>query len=216
MIIYILCSLPIINGNLSAQSSIVKDFRLIPNPITVNDTIKFIIEYNYVPGTTEPWTTDTLINDTVFIVSHINSVIGSSFKQYDYKDTITIGKLSEGNYVLSHRLWDWGKIYFLGTDTIFSFTVLSSTNKTEIIHDMALVSMYPNPNSGIIHLDFNENFLGVCYTFEIISSEGIIIEQRHLIAKFSDSINLNSIESGVYLIRITAEGIVQITWMILM
>jgi hypothetical protein len=191
------------NFNLYGQVNVVKDFKLIPNPVTYNDSIKLIVEYDYVPGTMQPYSTDTTRNDTIFIVSYINSSIGFPGQLDNYKDTIAIGKLAAGNYLLSHKLFDLGKVYYVG-DTILSFTVSNTTGLQEIVNNNMIVNIFPNPGGGNVHLRFNDYLLGNDFDIEIYSADGKLILHRRLIANnYNEILNLNFLENGIYFFKIS-------------
>jgi Secretion system C-terminal sorting domain len=147
-----LALLIMISGSIYSQKSIIDSFQLSPRNPLINDNIIFLVYYNSVPGITKPVAEVQQLNDTILIVSNINSTSGCCLK--NHIDTIEIGYLNAGQYVLIHRLNDWGKVGYLGTDTTFTFVIDYVSLLANDYSENFVV--YPNPTNGKINILMNQ------------------------------------------------------------
>jgi hypothetical protein len=182
-ILLVLFRLPLVG-----QTSIIDSFRLSPNQPLIIDDIRFLVYYNDVPGSMEPEASIQFKNDSILIESTINSAVGCCLESYI--DTIEIGKLPQGEYILKHELNDWGKVGYLGTDTVLSFTV--SVVNLIPLNNSNNILFYPNPTrdkvifsmNSAINSDITVKVFNMCgqeitsFNFSV-SDQNIIIDLKN-------------------------------------
>jgi hypothetical protein len=151
----------------------------------------------------KPDPTATVSNDTIKIIAVINSGGGGDHNFDNYIDTIRIGKLVPGNYVLIHKLFDIGKVYYVA-DTVIHFSVSKLSNVKAVFDKKDEISIFSNPSNGTIKLGFNDYSIDQECNIVILSVDGKIIFNNNI--KVNNHIvntNLDFLERGIYFIEIS-------------
>jgi minor extracellular serine protease Vpr len=114
-------------------------------------------------------------------------------KQNAWTDSSTGTIPSTGN-----NTWGWGKI-----DAHEGLLDLLTTLSTDLIKEVEIAKIYPNPTTGILNIQFSENQQDV--QLEIYDVSGRLHIQKRVITvnqNNSETLNLDNLTSGVYVLRI--------------
>ncbi len=203
----------------SSQSFIIKEFKLMPSSITEKDSIQFIIHYKAIGKEIHPFnppeTEFTIDKNSISITSYIfigtdlvlyiesGSIDTSSFIT-NFIDTVNIGKLTAGEYILDHKLFDVGKILNFN-DTTLNFVVNDSTSLTDDAYNMgeSEINIYPNPCTKRLYVHFNDSEIKNDILIDLISMKGEVVEQKYFRSrKGIIEINMHRNLQGIYLLKI--------------
>ena len=114
-----------------------------------------------------------------------------------YRTAAAIADLDEDNdYELITGNFSGGLEYFGGNPEVLSDT-------KENIADISYINIYPNPSNGEIHFKnpLNEKYVKI----EIFSLDGkLVFSGEFKTAKKEITLNIKSLENGIYIIKITA------------
>lgn len=96
------------------------------------------------------------------------------------------------------------------TDEISYITDLIKSSNIELKPNS--IKAYPNPATNFINIELSE-YLGSSANITVINTLGQTVKQLQLseVDRFTTSINLQSVNSGVYIIRIEADGLLMDT-----
>ena len=156
----------------------VADFTFSPTPITVNlgDTVKWV----WASGTHTTTSTTIPTGATTW-----NSSITSSSTTFIYVPTVT----GTYNYECSIH----AGMGMVGIFTVVSASGVNDVNKT------AIVSVYPNPASGTLHVQFNTPGSSVSVTMTDMNGKQVF-KKKFRSMKNTD-IDLANIPNGTYILH---------------
>lgn len=183
-----------ISFNIIAQGDFV---QILPANPTINDDVK-IITYKCNYDVTS-YKLDN--NNSILLTVYTNSLIKAPCKPV--YDTITIGKLSKGNWTLNYFYLDRANV--LGDSIIYtksiSFTVSLLSSLQEDLVDTKW-KIYPNPTDEFITIENNlggdDNFIS------IIDMQGKLLLKKYLHGRYG-RIDISNFKEGSYFIRLNSD-----------
>ncbi|PIX36617.1 MAG: hypothetical protein COZ59_00150 [Bacteroidetes bacterium CG_4_8_14_3_um_filter_31_14] len=192
-----------LTGNIYGQSPQIDSLKIIPTNPTTNDTIK-VVAYT------------TFFNSPCFLASS-SFIIGTTINVYashqndssmwpafcNSIDTLTIGQLSAGTYVLHYHLADTVPPTTYDIDTII-FTVQQASGLQLIDNSEQEITVYPNPTTTEINVDFKTytaNRHDITF-YSVLGQKVKTVKER----KDITTIDISDLTDGIYFIVITSEN----------
>jgi hypothetical protein len=151
------------------------------------------------------WTTATEINSDVFEIEHSND--GISFQKIGEVRAATFSN-SALNYDFLHQNPVDGINYYRlkmrDLDGSFEYSDIRSVDLTNFQNLSNLVTIYPNPTSDILNIRFSDNFEEG--SVEMYNELGKKVLERSLNHPSKNTISVQNLPAGIYLINLKIEG----------
>jgi hypothetical protein len=178
-----------------AQIPAIDSLKIIPHDPTTNDSVKVICYATFPSGPCN------LIYHNINIQSHgigllLQYDVGAATYICSGIDTITLGKLNSGNYEMIAALniiplssiSDYDTVYFSVKDASSLITYNADTQ----------IELFPNPATDALTL----KTLLKNGEIQILNSQGKIVLKEKLSGEFSQTLDLTTLDTGLYIIKI--------------
>lgn len=125
----------------------------------------------------------TLDGDQGFITTHFNNEVNQSYAMKIQADGKIVLAGFSGNKIALAR-----------------YLPIADTSGTDEIEDKSLVKLYPNPSSTTISITLNNSTTDLSY--DILDMNGRIIKSGTIVPENNNSINIESLENGIYIVNL--------------